>query len=252
MPPGSGNSFPPDPLQGIDLGSFSRKFREGSLTAEATTEAYLQRIAVLDPVIGAFRAVDAVAALERAREIDSQRRTGRDLGPLMGMPIAVKEIFRLERFPFGAGTDISIDDLAPRQGAFMDALEQQGSVLLGITKTTEFAAATINSNKTMPWNPWDAAIKRVCGGSSHGSAAALAAGLCAFAIGTDSGGSVRLPAALCGLVGFKPSMGIWSTDGVFPLSPTFDTVGVFSHSAADARLVGQASSSGSSTWRAST
>lgn len=237
MPPGSANSFPPDPLQDIDLRAFSRKFREGTLTAESTTEAYLRRIAVLDPVIGAFRAVDAFAALQRAREIDSQRRAGRDLGPLMGMPIAVKEIFRVEGLPFGVGTDVNIDDLVPRRGPFMDALEQQGCVLLGITKTTEFAAATINSSKTMPWNPWDAAIKRVCGGSSHGSAAALAAGLCAFAIGSDTGGSVRLPAALCGLVGLKPSMGIWSTDGVFPLSPTFDTVGVFAHSVADVRLV---------------
>jgi aspartyl-tRNA(Asn)/glutamyl-tRNA(Gln) amidotransferase subunit A len=237
MPPGSANSFPAHPLQGIDLESFSRQFHEGTLTAEATTEAYLQRIGVLDPVIGAFRAVDASDALQSAREIDSQRRAGLDLGPLMGMPIAVKEIFRVEGLPFGAGTDIDIDDLVPRQGPFVDALKQQGCVLLGITKTTEFAAATINSGKSMPWNPCDAAIKRVCGGSSHGSAAALAAGLCAFAIGTDTGGSVRLPAALCGLVGFKPSMGIWSTDGVFPLSPTFDTVGVFSHSVGDARLV---------------
>src|SRR6185312_9673089 len=235
--PGSADSFPADPLRDIDLGSFARQFREGTVTAEATTEAYLQRIAVLDSAIGAFRAVDAVAALRRAREMDSQRRAGRDLGPLMGMPVAVKEIVRVEGIPFGAGTYVDIDDLVPHQGPFVLALKQQGCVLLGNTKTTEFAAATINSSKTMPWNPWDAGIKRVCGGSSHGSAAALAAGLCAFSIGTDTGGSVRLPAALCGVVGFKPSLGIWSTDGVFPLSPTFDTIGVFSHSVADARLV---------------
>src|SRR5690242_7900048 len=89
--PGSADSFPKDPLQDIDLGSFARRFREGTLRAEATTEAYLQRIAVVDSAIGAFRAVDASAALRRAREIDSQRRAGRDLGPLMGLPVAVKE-----------------------------------------------------------------------------------------------------------------------------------------------------------------
>lgn len=230
MPPGT---LPADPLQGIGLATFGRQFRDGALTAEAVTRAYLQRIAALDPILGAFRAVDASAALQRAREVDSQRKSGRDFGPLMGLPIAVKEIFRVDGFPFGAGTDVDIDDLRPVEGPFVNALKRQGCIVLGVTKTTEFAAATVNSGKSMPWNPWDAHTKRVCGGSSHGSAAALAAGLCGFAIGSDTGGSVRLPAALCGLVGFKPSIGVWSTEGVFPLSPTFDTVGTFTHSVAD-------------------
>ncbi|MEP7062774.1 MAG: amidase [Betaproteobacteria bacterium] len=237
MTTGSATRLPADPLQDTDLAGFARQFREATLTAEAATDAYLQRIAALDPVIGAFRDVDASAALRQAREIDSQRRAGRDLGPLMGLPVAVKEIFRVDGFPFNPGTDIDVADLVPQQGPFVSALKQQGCIVLGTTKSTEFAASTINTRKSMPWNPWDAQTKRVCGGSSHGSAAALAAGMCAFAIGSDTGGSVRLPAALCGLVGFKPSMGIWSTDGVFPLSPTFDTVGVFTHSAVDARLV---------------
>lgn len=230
-------TYPPDPLQGIDFSAFARQFRDGVLTAEMLTRSYLERIAALDPVIGAFRAVDESAALRRARDVDLQRSAGHDLGPLMGLPVAVKEIFSVDGLPFGAGTDIDIDSLRPAQGPFVDALLRQGCVVLGVTKTTEFAASTINSSKSMPWNPWDAQTMRVCGGSSHGSAAALAAGLCAFAIGSDTGGSVRLPAALCGLVGFKPSLGTWSTDGVFPLSPTFDTVGTFAHSVADTRAV---------------
>lgn len=228
---------PPDPLRDRSLTGFSRLLREGAITAETATRIYLRRIAAIDPAIGAFRVVNEAIALERASEMDRERKVGRYLGPLMGMPIAVKEIFCVEGFPFGAGTDLDIQDLVPSEGRFVGSLKRAGCIVVGVTRTTEFAAATINSGKPAPWNPSDPQTKRVCGGSSHGSAAALAAGLCAFAIGSDSGGSVRLPAALCGQVGFKPSMGIWATDGVFPLTPTFDTVGTFTRSVADASLV---------------
>jgi aspartyl-tRNA(Asn)/glutamyl-tRNA(Gln) amidotransferase subunit A len=233
----SGRSLAADPLQDADLSGFARRFREGAQTAESATRAYLQRIAVLEPHIGAFRKIDESAALRRARQIDALHEGGHDLGPLMGVPVAVKELFRVEGFAFGAGTDLDIDDLVPPQGPFVTALQRAGCIVLGVTRTTEFAASTINSSKPMPWNPWDARIKRVCGGSSHGSAAALGAGMCAFAVGSDTGGSVRLPAALCGSVGFKPSVGVWSTEGVFPLAPTFDTVGIFARSVGDARLI---------------
>jgi aspartyl-tRNA(Asn)/glutamyl-tRNA(Gln) amidotransferase subunit A len=225
------------PLDKIDLSTFARRFRNGETSSEAMTQSYLERIGIFDRKLGAFRFVDKAKALERAREIDKRRQAGEDLGPLMGLPIAVKEIFRIEELPFGAGSDMDVSDLMPAEGPFVKALKRRGCVILGNTKSTEFAATTINSRKPMPWNPWDADVKRVCGGSSHGSAAALAAGLCGLAIGSDTGGSVRLPAALCGVVGFKPSMGIWSTDGVFPLSPTFDTVGAFTRSISDMSLV---------------
>jgi aspartyl-tRNA(Asn)/glutamyl-tRNA(Gln) amidotransferase subunit A len=227
----------PDPLDKIDISTFAQRIRTGETSSEAATCAYLERIAILNRKIGAFRFVDEAKALERAREIDKRRQAGEDLGPLMGLPIAVKEIFRIEDLPFGAGSDMDVSDLTPAEGPFVKALKQRGCVILGNTKSTEFAATTINSRKSMPWNPWDADVKRVCSGSSHGSASALAAGLCSFAIGSDTGGSVRLPAALCGVVGLKPTMGIWSTEGVFPLSPTFDTIGTFTWSVADTALV---------------
>jgi aspartyl-tRNA(Asn)/glutamyl-tRNA(Gln) amidotransferase subunit A len=230
-------AVPANPLDGLGLAAFAQRFRDGEVTAEAATQDYLQRIRVLDRRLGAFRFVDEAKALERARQLDRQRKSGGDLGPLMGVPIAVKEIFRIDGLPFGAGSDMDISYLTPAKGPFVKSLMQRGCVILGNTKTTEFAAATINSSKAMPWNPWDAGEKRVCGGSSHGSASALAAGLCGFAIGSDTGGSVRLPAALCGVVGLKPTMGIWSTEGVFPLSATFDTVGTFTWSVADTALV---------------
>lgn len=236
-PSPSAGAVPADPLRGQGLAAFAQQFRDGAMTAEAATRTYLERIRILDRKIGAFRHVDGAMALERARAIDGQRKAGKNLGPLMGVPVAVKEIFRVEGLPFGAGSEIDVSALTPAEGPFVKTLKQQGCVILGVTKTTEFAAATINSGKQAPWNPWDGNVKRVCGGSSHGSASALAAGLCGFSIGSDTGGSVRLPAALCGVVGLKPTMGVWSTDGVFPLSPTFDTVGAFTWSMADMALV---------------
>lgn len=228
---------PKDPLQGIGLAKFATRFHNHQTTAEQTTKDYLARIRAYDPMIGAFRYVDASAAIEAAREIDRRFNHGEDLGPLMGVPVAIKELFSIDGLPFGIGSELDISDIAFKEGPFVKTIKKQGCVILGNTKTTEFAAATINSSKPMPWNPWDSRAMRVCGGSSHGSAAALAAGCCAFAVGSDTGGSVRLPAALCGVVGLKPSMGIWSTEGVFPLSPTFDTVGTFTWSAKDAALV---------------
>ena len=210
--------------------------REGSLTAEVLTSQYFQRIEAIDPKLDSFfwRNTDAVGA---ARDIDRRRAAGEKLGALAGMPVAIKQIFSVADCPSSPASELDVASLISPEGPFVAALKAAGVVLLGLTRTTEFAAATINTTKPAPWNPWDAATKRVCGGSSHGSAAAQGAGLCAFAVGSDTGGSVRFPAAMCGVVGFKPSHGRWPTDGVFPLSPTFDTVGLFANSAADIAFI---------------
>lgn len=226
-----------DPLADFGLAEFGARLRNGSLTAEGTTRAYLDRIAARDTKIKSFHTVDAQRALQRARDIDELLRNGVDLGPLMGVPIAVKEIFAVDGLPYGAGTALDLSDMAPEEGPFVKALRNAGCIILGTTHTTEFAAATINVDNPMPWNPADERVKRVCGGSSHGSAAALRAGLCAFSVGSDTGGSVRLPAALCGVVGFKSTAGVWSTTGVFSLSTTLDSVGVFTRSSEDAALI---------------
>lgn len=229
--------IPEDPLAGLGLAGFGAALRRGATSARHATCSYLERIARLDPQVGAFRAVDARQALSGAKEVDRRLASGEDLGPLMGVPIAVKELFRIGQYPFTAGSDLDISDLVPPEGPFVHALRQAGCIVLGVTRSTEFAMGMVNADKPDPWNPADPEVKRTCGGSSKGSAAALAAGLCGFAVGSDTGGSVRVPAALCGQVGLKPSMGVWSTEGAFPLSPTFDTVGIFTHSAEDAALV---------------
>jgi aspartyl-tRNA(Asn)/glutamyl-tRNA(Gln) amidotransferase subunit A len=233
----SPQGLPADPLEGFGLREFGARLRHGEVSAEAVTSAYCDRIGLRNPKIGAFVTVAADEAIGAARGIDALLRAGTDLGPLMGVPIAVKEIFSIDGLPYGAGTELDLTEITPPQGPFIRKLKQAGCIILGTTRTTEFAAATINHKKPMPWNPADETVKRVCGGSSHGSAAALAAGLCAFSVGSDTGGSVRLPAALCGVFGFKSTAGAWPTEGVFTLSSTLDSVGVFTRSADDAALV---------------
>ncbi|HVZ53682.1 MAG TPA: amidase [Pseudolabrys sp.] len=244
-------TLPANPLAKLSLREFATVLRRGETSAEAVTLAYLERIRALDAKLGTFRVVTADAALKAARGIDSLLAAGTDLGPLMGVPVAVKEIFATGLLPAGAGSDMDIRFLGLSEGPFIRALKRAGCIVLGITKTTEFAAATINVDKPMPWNPADPTIKRVCGGSSHGSAAAMRAGLCAFSVGSDTGGSVRLPAALCGVFGYKSTAGRWSTAGVFPLSPSMDSVGVFTRTADDAAVIFDALESATSDQQAS-
>ena len=228
--------LPADLAAESGLRSLRERLQNGPLTAEALTREYLRRIEAIDPKLNSFAWCNP-NALQTAQEIDRRRSAGDRLGPLAGMPIAIKQIFSVSTFPSSPATKLDVAAKISPEGPFVAALKRAGVIILGLTRTTEFAAATINTTTPAPWNPWDSATKRVCGGSSHGSAAAQAAGLCTFAVGSDTGGSVRFPAALCGVVGFKPTHGRWPTAGVFPLSPTFDTVGIFTNSVADVAFI---------------
>jgi aspartyl-tRNA(Asn)/glutamyl-tRNA(Gln) amidotransferase subunit A len=230
---------PADPLHGLGIAGFGRRFRSGEMSSEALVQTYLQRIAALDGKLQAFEYVGGEQALTEARDIDRKIRAGVDLGPLMGLPVAVKDIIAVEGMPTGAGSNVDVRDIVGDEGPFIASLKRAGCVMLGKTKTPEFARSGVGINlvRGTPWNPWDSRVRRVAGGSSSGSAVAVAAGLCAFAIGTDTSGSVRVPAAFCGVFGFKPTRGLWSNDGIFPLSPTLDTIGFLTASAADAALV---------------
>ena len=176
-------------------------------------------------------------AVDTARGIDRLLKGGTDLGPLMGVPVAIKDIFTVDGMPTKAGSKMDISDLVDTEGSFITGLKKNGCIILGKTRTIEFAAGAQNVKHPTPWNPWDPDTQRTPGGSSSGSAVALSAGLCAFAVGSDTGGSVRLPAALCGLFGLKTSVGLWSTDGVLPLCPTMDTIGLVANSACDAGYI---------------
>ncbi|MDP6788245.1 MAG: amidase, partial [Rhodospirillales bacterium] len=217
--------------------------RAGATTAEAATEAYLDRIEILEPRLGAFECVMANQALDTARALDGLLAAGTDLGPLMGVPVAVKDLFAINGTPTTAGSNIDLSDIIGGEGTFIKILRRAGCVILGKTKTPEFAMGSVGGRggvthlRGTPWNPWDAEIQRSPGVSSSGSAVAVAGGLCAFAIGTDTGGSVRGPSAMCGIFGLKTTPGLWPADGMFPQAPALDTIGPMTATAADAALV---------------
>ena len=227
--------IPPDPLQSTGIQGFAERLRAGETTAEATVGAYLKRIEALDSRLGAYEYVAGENAVAQAMALDRLLACGTDLGPLMGVPVAVKDLFAVEGMPTTAGSNLDVSDLVGSEGRFVGMLKRAGCIILGKTKTVEFAmgGTGINLVRGTPWNPWDADIHRVPGGSSSGSAVAAAAGLCAFSIGSDTGGSVRLP-AYSGIVGLKTTKGLWPTGGVAPLCRTLDTIGLITTSASDA------------------
>src|SRR6185437_1493177 len=231
-------SLPADPLEAITLEEFGRRLRGGGISVESATRAYLERIALLEPKIAAFVHVAEAKALEQARAIDRLLAAGTDLGPLMGVPVAVKDLLTVDGMPRPrCGSDVDISDLVEPEGGFVRRLKRAGCVILGKTRMTEFAFGLVNVKHATPWNPVDSKVHRMPGGSSGGSAAALAAGMCAFSIGSDTGGSVRHPAAMCRLFGYKSTYGMWPVDGTFPLSASLDSIGTFTRSAQDAALV---------------
>ena len=230
-------NLPPSPFHGITLATFGRRLRAGEVSAQAATRALLVRINAANPKARAFTFVAAECALAQAAALDQLLAAGVDLGPLMGVPIAVKDLFSVDGMPTTAGSEVDISDLVAPQGRFIDRLQRAGCVILGKTATTEFALGGFNLKTPPPWNPCDLQVARMTGGSSHGSAVAMAAELAGFALGTDTGGSVRWPAALCGVVGYKATTDHWPQDGIFPLSRGMDSIGVFASCVADLRVV---------------
>jgi aspartyl-tRNA(Asn)/glutamyl-tRNA(Gln) amidotransferase subunit A len=227
-------SVPESPFAGLSLAQFAQRFRERALSARDVTVSLLERIGALEPRLRAFTVVDEARALAQAEAVDRLRDAGVDLGPLMGVPFAVKDLYGVDGLPTRAGSRVDVSDIAPAQGTLVTRLQRAGCVLLGKTRTTEFALGGFNLRDAPPWNPCDLAVPRMTGGSSHGSAVAMAAGLAGFTLGSDTGGSVRWPAALCGVVGYKATTDHWPQDGVFPLSRDMDSLGPFTASVADA------------------
>ncbi len=230
--------LPADPLAEGGLAGFAERLRDGRITALAATEAYLERIRLLDGRLGAYQHVAAEQARAGAAALDALLAAGTDLGPLMGVPIAIKDLIAVDGMPTTAGSRLDVSGMVGGEGSFVKALRRAGCVILGKTRTVEFALGItgVSAPRGTPHNPWGAAEPLASGGSSSGSAVAVAAGLCAFAIGSDTGGSIRVPAALCGLYGLKTTVGLWPTDGVFPLAPHLDSLGLLTHSARDAAI----------------
>ncbi len=214
-------------------------YREGAVRPTAVVDAQLDRIARLDDRIGAYQAVYADEARQAAEAADKALAAGHRIGPFHGIPFALKDIVDLAGRVTTGGSLALEDRVSPATATIARRLIAAGGILLGKTKTVELAFGGWGTNQRMgtPWNPWDMATHRVCGGSSSGSAAAVAAGLAVCAVGTDTGGSVRLPAGFCGLAGLKVSEKRLPTDGILPLSHTLDTPGPIARSVRDALLM---------------
>ena len=222
----------------LELG---RRLRSRETSAEALVRHALGRIEALDPKLNAFRLVCEERAIASARAADSQLRAGVDLGPLHGIPYAAKDLYDVAGLPTSAGCRLLEECVAESNATVIHRLSRAGMVLLGKTNTVQFAygGAGVNHDHGTPHNPWHA-THYLPGGSSSGSGVAVGAGLTSMALGSDTGGSVRIPAAFCSTTGLKTTVGRVSRAGVYPLSFTLDSVGPLTRGVEDAALVYQA------------
>jgi aspartyl-tRNA(Asn)/glutamyl-tRNA(Gln) amidotransferase subunit A len=236
-PLGQGLVGPAAPARANDLGppglvEQARMVREGEVSSVELVERALERIAALDSEVGAFVLVLGDQAQAEAAERDLERRRGRVGGALHGVPVAVKDLIDVEGVVTGAGSVKLAGNRAGRDAEVVARLRSAGAVVVGKTRTHEFAYGVTTPGTA---NPWD--LERSAGGSSGGSAAAVAARLVAGALGTDTAGSIRIPSSCCGVVGLKPTWGRVPATGVWPLSWSCDHVGPIAATVADIALL---------------
>ena len=214
----------------------ARRIQSGELTSQALTERLLERIARYDDKLHAFISLYDDQARQAAAAADKAIQSGHAVGPFHGVPIALKDIIDMEGRITTGGCKVWAERISPTTATLARRLISAGMIVLGKTHTVEFAMGGWGTNEHMgtPWNPWDLEVPRTPGGSSAGSGVSVAAGMAPWAIGTDTGGSVRLPASWCGLAGLKTTIGRVSTHGVLPLSTTLDTPGPMCRTVEDA------------------
>jgi aspartyl-tRNA(Asn)/glutamyl-tRNA(Gln) amidotransferase subunit A len=221
------------------LTSLAAQLRAGSLSSRELTALYLDRIAQADKALHSYVCVDHKGALALADAADARRAAGYCLGPLDGLPIAIKDLCDIEGRITTFGSQAWLERRSTITATVVTRLLAAGMVMLGKTHMVEFAYGGWGMNPVMgtPRNPWDMKAARIPGGSSSGSGVAVAAGLAPAALGSDTGGSVRTPAALNGVTGLKTSRGLISLYGALPLSSTLDTIGFLTRTAEDALLL---------------
>jgi aspartyl-tRNA(Asn)/glutamyl-tRNA(Gln) amidotransferase subunit A len=227
-------------LTELSLSEASTQIAARTLSPVDLTQAYLDRIEELDPRLKAYITISSSQALDAAHQAETDIMTGGVRSPLHGIPIALKDVFETVSVLTTAGTPFC-EDYVPEQNSYVAArLQKAGAILLGKLNMHEWAFGVINDNAHYGTtrNPWD--MTRSTGGSSGGSGAALAAGMCAGSFGSDTRGSVRIPAALCGVVGLKPTYGRISLRGVLPLSHSLDHVGPMARTVKDCAMLLQA------------
>ena len=227
------------PPAGLTVHAIAARIADRRLSPVDLVDDCLARIERLEPKLHAFVEVYAAEARLAAEAADKAIRSGHAVGPLHGIPVALKDLVEIEGRVATGGSAVWRDRRAERTATLARRLIAAGMVVIGKTHTVEFAYGGWGTNQHLgtPHNPWDAAEARTPGGSSSGSAVAVAARLVPCAIGTDTGGSVRLPAGWCGITGLKTTVGRISTHGVLPLSPTLDTPGPMTRSVEDAAIL---------------
>ena len=220
------------------LADIGRALRSGKCSALDLFEEARAAHEKFGGPLSAYRIWNENNARALAENADAAFRDGRDLGPLQGIPVSVKDLFGVSHLDIFAGSPKALPDKWTREGPIIEALRNQGSVLTGKTHMVEFAFGGVGTNVhwPMPLNPWDAQNNRVAGGSSSGAGVSLMEGSALLALGSDTGGSVRVPASVTGTVGLKITAERWPLDGIVPLSPTLDTPGILTRSVADAAL----------------
>ena len=221
----------------LDASGLAQGFRRGECSAEANVEAAFARIELLDGELGAFAVLERERALSLARAVDRERAQGITAGPLAGVPVALKSNMCWEGVLAHCGSKILEGYRPPYSATFVERLIAAGAIPVGMTNMDEFAMGSSGENSAfgIARNPWD--TRRTPGGSSSGSAAAVAAGMVPLALGSDTGGSVRQPAAFCGIAGFKPTYGRVSRYGLVAFGSSLDQVSPFARSVRDLELV---------------
>jgi amidase len=224
-----------DDIAWLDLSTVARLIRQQVLSAEQVTQVQLRRIERLDPVLHAYARSTPELALTQARAADKRQAQGQVLGPLHGVPIAVKDLCWTAGIPTAAGMPMYQNFVPDEDATVVQRLREAGAVMLGKLQMTESAFSAHHPLTVVPVNPWQASAWT--GVSSSGSGVATAAALCFGSLGTDTGGSIRFPAAACGITGLKPTWGRVSRYGVFELAASLDHIGPMCRTAEDCGLM---------------
>lgn len=219
----------PGPEQTI--AGIGRAIREGRVTCADVLNRCLEQVDLWEPKVHAWVVLDRDGAIQQARALDAELKAGQDRGPLHGIPIGIKDLIDVNGLPTACGAGRWVNRVAGTDAKVVERLRTAGAVIMGKTVTTAYACL----DPAVTRNPWN--LDRTPGGSSSGSAAAVACGMCFGAIGTQTGGSITRPASFCGVAGMVPSPGFVSTAGVLPFAPSLDRVGPIARTVGDLRLM---------------